>query len=106
MVEIILKKYLLFFIPSFRCVLASDYNELLYSRCGLILVIQKDYDLLTGVVYAFSTAIGFGLALTLFAGLREQMSLVNVPKGMQGTPIAFDYRRFAGYGIHGLLRRS
>ena len=53
-----------------------------------ILVIQKDYDLLTGVVYAFSTAIGFGLALTLFAGLREQMSLVNVPKGMQGTPIA------------------
>ena len=53
-----------------------------------ILVIQKDYDLLTGVVYAFSTALGFGLALTLFAGLREQMSLVSVPKGMQGTPIA------------------
>ena len=53
-----------------------------------ILVIQKDYDLLTGVVYAFSTAIGFGLALTLFAGLREQMSLVNIPKGMKGTPIA------------------
>lgn len=45
-------------------------------------------DLLTGVVYAFSTAIGFGLALTLFAGLREQMSLVNIPKGMKGTPIA------------------
>ena len=39
-------------------------------------------------VYAFSTAIGFGLALVLFAGLREQMSLVKVPKGMQGTPIA------------------
>ena len=34
------------------------------------------------------TAIGFGLALVLFAGLREQMSLVKVPKGMQGTPIA------------------
>ena len=53
-----------------------------------ILVIQKDYDLLTGVVYAFSTALGFGLALTLFAGRREQISLVSVPKGMQGTPIA------------------
>ena len=52
------------------------------------LVIQKDYDLLTGVVYAFSTALGFGLALVLFAGLREQMSLVKIPKGMQGTPIA------------------
>ena len=54
----------------------------------LSLLSKKDYDLLTGVVYAFSTALGFGLALTLFAGLREQMSLVSVPKGMQGTPIA------------------
>ena len=53
-----------------------------------ILVIQKDFDLLTGVVYAFSTALGFGLALVLFAGLREQMTLVKIPKGMQGTPIA------------------
>ena len=53
-----------------------------------ILVIQKDYYLMTGVVYAFYTALGVGLALTLFAGLREQMSLVNIPKGMQGTPIA------------------
>ena len=52
-----------------------------------ILVIQKDYDLLTGVVYAFSTALGFGLALTIFAGIREQLSLVNIPKGLQGTPI-------------------
>ena len=46
-----------------------------------------DSCLLTGVVYAFSTAIGFGLALTVFAGMREQLSLVKVPKGMQGTPI-------------------
>ena len=39
------------------------------------------------VVYAFSTAIGFGLALTVFAGLREQLELANVPKGMQGVAI-------------------
>ena len=68
------------------------YLPLITTNCCIlgvaILVIQKDYDLLTGVVYAFSTAIGFGLALVLFAGLREQMSLVKVPKGMQGTPIA------------------
>ena len=66
---------------------AVDYYQLCILGVA-ILVIQKDYDLLTGVVYAFSTALGFGLALTLFAGLREQMSLVSVPKGMQGTPIA------------------
>ncbi|KAA6348435.1 Electron transport complex subunit RnfA [termite gut metagenome] len=53
-----------------------------------ILVIQKEYDLLTGVVYAFSTAIGFSLALVLFAGIREQMNLVKIPKGMDGTPVA------------------
>ena len=53
-----------------------------------ILVIQKDIDLLTGVVNAFSTALGFALAMVLFAGIREQLSLVNIPKGMQGMAIA------------------
>ena len=53
-----------------------------------ILVIQNDYDLLTGVIYAFATAIGFALAMVLFAGIREQLSLVNIPKGMDGMAIA------------------
>ena len=87
LVEIVLKRY----IPSLHKALGV-YLPLITTNCCIlgvaILVIQKDYDLLTGVVYAFSTAIGFGLALVLFAGLREQMSLVKIPKGMQGTPIA------------------
>ena len=53
-----------------------------------ILVIQNDFDLLTGVIYAFSTALGFALALIVFAGIREQLSMVNIPKGMQGMSIA------------------
>ena len=85
MVEIILKKVS----PALYQALGV-FLPLITTNCCIlgvaILVIQKDYDLLTGVVYAFSTAIG--LALVLFAGLREQMSLVKVPKGMQGTPIA------------------
>ena len=85
MVEIILKKVS----PSLYQALGV-FLPLITTNCCIlgvaILVIQKDYDLLTGVVYAFSTALGFGLAL--IAGLREQMSLVSVPKGMQGTPIA------------------
>ena len=76
----------------FKIYFRGVFLPLITTNCCIlgvaILVIQKDYDLLTGVVYAFSTALGFGLALTLFAGLREQMSLVNIPKGMQGTPIA------------------
>ena len=87
LVEIILKKVS----PALYQALGV-FLPLITTNCCIlgvaILVIQKDYDLLTGVVYAFSTAIGFGLALVLFAGLREQMSLVKVPKGMQGTPIA------------------
>ena len=68
------------------------YLPLITTNCCIlgvaILVIQKDFDLLTGVVYAFSTALGFALAMVLFAGIREQLSLVNIPKGMQGMAIA------------------
>ena len=87
MLEIVLKKIA----PGLYQALGV-FLPLITTNCCIlgvaILVIQKDYDLLTGVVYAFSTAIGFGLALVLFAGLREQMSLVKIPEGMKGTPIA------------------
>ena len=62
--------------------------EIILKKVSPALVIQKDFDLLTGVVYAFSTALGFALAMVLFAGIREQLSLVNIPKGMQGMAIA------------------
>ena len=87
MLEIVLKKVS----PSLYQALGV-FLPLITTNCAVlgvaILVIQKDYDLLTGVVYAFATALGFGLALVLFAGIREQMSLVNIPTGMRGTPIA------------------
>ena len=51
-------------------------------------MIQKDYSLVESVVYAVSTAIGFTLSLTLFAGIREQLQLNDIPKAMQGIPIA------------------
>lgn len=87
MVEIVLKKVS----PALYQALGV-FLPLITTNCCIlgvaILVIQKQYDLLTGVVYAFSTAIGFALALIIFAGIREHLSLVNVPKGMQGTAIA------------------
>ena len=64
---------------------------LITTNCAVlgvaILVIQKDFSLLQSVVYALSSAIGFGVALIVFAGIREQLELVNVPKGMKGTAI-------------------
>lgn len=86
MVEIILKKVS----PALYQALGVFLPLITTNCCVLgvaILVIQKEYDLLTGVVYAFSTALGFGLALVVFAGIREQLSLVNIPKGLQGIPI-------------------
>jgi len=87
MLEIMLKKIS----PSLYQALGV-FLPLITTNCAVlgvaILVIQKEYNLLQSVVYAFSTAIGFGLALVMFAGIRESLSLVNVPKAMKGTPIA------------------
>jgi electron transport complex protein RnfA len=65
---------------------------LITTNCAIlgvaILTIQKDFNLIESVVFAAATAVGFGLALVLFAGIREQLDLADVPKGMKGTPIA------------------
>ncbi|MCR5314907.1 MAG: electron transport complex subunit RsxA [Bacteroidaceae bacterium] len=87
MVEIILKKVS----PSLYQALGV-FLPLITTNCCIlgvaILVIQKDYDLLQGIVYAFSTALGFALAMVVFAGLREQLQFSRVPKLFDGMPIA------------------
>lgn len=86
MVEIILKKVS----PALYQALGI-FLPLITTNCAVlgvaILVIQKDFKLLESVVYAFSTALGFALALIVFAGIREQQALVRIPKGMQGMAI-------------------
>ena len=87
LVEIILKKVS----PSLYQALGV-FLPLITTNCAVlgvaILVIQKEFNLMMGVLYALSTALGFGLALVIFAGIREQLNLVSVPKGMQGMSIA------------------
>jgi len=87
MIEIILKKTM----PALYQALGV-FLPLITTNCCIlgvaILVIQKDYDLLEGIVYALSTGIGFLLAMVLFAGLREQLELADVPKAFRGVPIA------------------
>lgn len=94
MVEIVLKKLS----PSLYQALGV-FLPLITTNCCIlgvsILVANGTYnaqglepDLLTGTIYALCTALGFALALILFAGIREQMSLVKIPKGMQGMSIA------------------
>jgi len=87
LVEIILKKVS----PALYQALGV-FLPLITTNCTIlgvaIMVIQKNFNLLESVVFAISTAIGFGLALILFAGIREQLSLIKLPKGMEGTPIS------------------
>ena len=94
MVEIILKKIS----PSLYQALGV-FLPLITTNCCIlgvaILVAQGNYKtfgaeagLLTGTIFAFATAVGFALALVLFAGIREQLSMVKLPKGMEGSPIA------------------
>jgi len=87
MVEIILKKAS----PSLYQALGI-YLPLITTNCTVLAVaiqtITRDLSLLTAVVFAISNALGFGLALLLFAGIREHLALVRVPEGMKGVPIA------------------
>ncbi len=87
LVEIILKKAS----PALYQALGI-FLPLITTNCAIlgvaILTIQKEFNLLEGVVFAVSNAVGFGLALAIFAGIREHLDLQNIPKGLKGTPIA------------------
>ena len=94
MVEIVLKKLS----PSLYQALGV-FLPLITTNCCIlgvaILVANGTYNgqglepnLLTGIIYALATALGFALSLIVFAGLREQLSLVRVPKGVEGMSIA------------------
>jgi electron transport complex protein RnfA len=87
MVEIILKKVSQ---PLYQAL--GIFLPLITTNCAVlgvaILVIQKHYNLVQGVVFGASTAVGFGFALIILAGIREQLELADIPKGMKGVPIS------------------
>lgn len=88
LVEIILKKLS----PALYQALGI-FLPLITTNCAVlgvaVLTVQKEFNLLQGVFYATGNALGFGLALILFSAIREQLDLLNLPKGMRGVPIAF-----------------
>ena len=87
MVEIILKKVS----PALYQALGI-FLPLITTNCAVlgvaILMVQKEFSLLTGVVFSVATALGFALAMILFAGLRERLEVEDVPAGLRGVPIA------------------
>jgi electron transport complex protein RnfA len=87
MLEIIIKKIA----PTLYAALGV-FLPLITTNCAVlgvaILVTQKGLDLGQSLVYAVATALGFTLALVIFAGIREQLELTDVPRPMRGVPIA------------------
>ena len=85
MMEIIIKKISQ---PLYQAL--GIFLPLITTNCAVLgvalLVIQKDFNLLQGVVYSISNALGFGLALIIMAGIREQLELADIPEGMKGVP--------------------
>ena len=67
---------------------------LITTNCAVlgvaILTINKGFSLVPAVCYSAANALGFMLALVLFAGIREQLSinLEKIPQAMRGVPLA------------------
>ena len=106
MVEIMLKKVS----PALYQALGI-FLPLITTNCAVlgvaILLVQKEYNLGEAVVYAVAVAVGFTLALVLFAGLRERLELENVPKALRGVPISLitaGILAMAFMGFSGLVR--
>ena len=96
MVEIVLKKIS----PSLYAALGI-FLPLITTNCAVlgvaIDVVTKQFtfggaahflNLGESLVYAFATSLGYGLAMVIFAGIREQLALSDVPKAFKGVPIA------------------
>ncbi len=87
MVEIVLKKVS----PSLYQALGI-FLPLITTNCAVlgvaILMIQKEFNLLQSFAYSVATAVGFALALVIFAGIRERLELDDMPKAMKGIPVS------------------
>ncbi len=108
LIELFLKKN----IPTLYRALGI-YLPLITTNCAILgitfLLIDYDYTLLQATVFAIGTAMGFGLALLLMAGMREQIDLAPVPDALKGSPIAFitaSLTSLAFLGFAGLLGLS
>ena len=65
---------------------------LITTNCAVlgvaILCVKNDYNFVEMIVFAIASAVGFGLALVLFAGLRERFRISRIPQPLQETAIA------------------
>ena len=104
-VEMALKKM----VPSLYQALGV-YLPLITTNCAVLGVAQlnvtEGYGLILSVVNGIASALGYTLAICLFAGIRERLTIGNMPKWMEGFPgalIAAGLMAVAFNGFNGLI---
>ncbi|WP_313568620.1 electron transport complex subunit RsxA [Acetoanaerobium noterae] len=87
------------------------YLPLITTNCAVlgvaILNIQSEYNLIETIFNGFAAAVGFTLAIVLFAGIRERLELSDIPEIFQGFPIALisaGLMSIAFLGFSGLVK--
>lgn len=86
------------------------YLPLITTNCAVLGVaisnVQKNYDILTGVVNGFATSAGFTISIVILAGIREKMEHNDIPESFKGMPIVLvtaGLMAIAFCGFSGLL---
>lgn len=87
------------------------YLPLITTNCAVlgvaILNIQEQYTLLETLINGIGAALGFTLAIVLFAGIRERLETAPIPKSLKGFPIALitaGLMSIAFLGFQGLIK--
>lgn len=87
LVEIVLKKVSP---PLYQAL--GVFLPLISTNCAIlgvaIMTVAQELNILEATVFSMATAVGFGLALIVFAGIREKLDLMDIPEGMKGAPVA------------------
>lgn len=75
--------------PLYRAL--GIFLPLITTNCSILglalFMVLKDYSFVQGVIYGVGAGAGFTLAITIMAGIREELDLADVPKPFQGAPI-------------------
>jgi H+/Na+-translocating ferredoxin:NAD+ oxidoreductase subunit A len=103
-VEIFLKKMVP---PLYKSL--GIFLPLITTNCAIfgvcIINVRKDFSFMETLVFSVTSAIGFGLALVIMAGLRERMATARVPKILEGTAITMitaGFMALAFFGFSGM----
>ena len=104
-VEMFLKKFMVSLYEAL-----GVYLPLITTNCAVLGValnnVKYDYDLLTGTVNGFATAVGFAIAIIILAGIREKIEDNDIPECFKGMPIVLvtaGLMAIAFCGFSGLL---